>query len=204
MASATDQQHATTTHLLVAAALILAGLIAGSMVARSVMSRPTAEPLVVKIDSGVAASPELSPAQVVRTQMTALAKSRTQPAAIADCFALASPANKVVTGPVGRFTQMLGSPAYRPLVECQDFLVGEANIQGPYALVLVSLIDESGAPHAFRFVLSLQTDPPVVDCWMTDAVLAIERLPDLSGDQDQAVEGVEPSARPSGGNPNAA
>lgn len=190
------------TKPLVVAILIAGGLVAGSVLARSIFS-PKDFVATTEIDATVAASPALTPAEVVSTQMKALAKSRTEPAAIADCFALASPANKVVTGPLSRFTQMLGSPAYRPLVDCQNFLVGEAKVSERLAVVLVSLIDRQGVPHAFRFVLTKQTRQPVEDCWMTDAVLVVGKA-----QQGEGVEGSpadeENRSGISEGNPNAA
>jgi hypothetical protein len=113
----------------------------------------------------------LSPAEVVRLQVDALRAFRSDESAISQCYALASPANRAVTGPLDRFSAMVHNPTYRSLVFQNDALVGQELVRGGQATVLVTVLDEHRTPHSFRFFLSKQTEQPYVDCWMTDAVL---------------------------------
>jgi hypothetical protein len=121
--------------------------------------------------------PRLSPAEVVRLQVDALRAFRSDQSAISQCYALASPANRAVTGPLDRFTAMVQNPTYRSLVIQTSALVGQELVRGGQATVLVTVLDESRTPHGFRFFLSKQADQPYVNCWMTDAVLPERPLP---------------------------
>lgn len=112
----------------------------------------------------------LKPDGVVEMQLNALRKSGDDPRAVADCFALASPANQAKTGPLERFAGMVGGPIFRPLVASQAFLVGEPVVEGDAAIVFVSVIDQAGTPSSYLFGLTRQKQPPYAGCWMTDAV----------------------------------
>jgi hypothetical protein len=115
--------------------------------------------------------PRLSPADVVRLQVDALRAFRSDQSAINQCYALASPANRAVTGPLDRFTAMVQNSTYSSLITQTIALLGQDVVRGGQATVLVTVLDEGRTPHSFRFFLSKQTEEPFVDCWMTDAVL---------------------------------
>lgn len=115
--------------------------------------------------------PEWTPEKVVAIQMAALKSSLTDPLGVADCFALASPSNRIVTGPIERFAVMLSSPSYRPLVDRKSCQIGKAVVNGGYAVVLVTVVQNDGRLLAYRFLLSRQDQPEVAGCWMTNAVL---------------------------------
>lgn len=145
----------------------------------------------------IAPNPEWSPEEVVQRQMEALIASNTDPEAIANCFALASPSNRLVTGPLERFAAMVAGPNYRALLEARTFLVGKAIQQDRFAAVLVTLMTHEGQPYAYRFLLSQQTGELAgstdstgddhnrwQDCWMTDGVSRVsppEASPRLPG-----------------------
>lgn len=128
-------------------------------------------------------NPEWLPREVVKRQVEAMVASTTDPTAIADCFALASPSNRLLTGPLERFAAMVAGPNYRPLLEARTFSVGEAIVQDRYAAVLVTLMTYEDEPFAFRFFLSQQTGEETIgnsnsksqfeDCWMTDGVTRV-------------------------------
>lgn len=122
--------------------------------------------------SAAAASPadyELAPAGVVSEQMAALTEWRVDPAASGRVFALASPGNQAITGPLERFEGLVESEPYLPLTNNQGYAIGRAVEAGDAATVLVTLIDPSGELLAYRFYLSRQEDEPQRR-WMTDAV----------------------------------
>ncbi|MEQ8211869.1 MAG: DUF4864 domain-containing protein [Lacipirellulaceae bacterium] len=152
---------------------------------RSSAEEPSTETSSIELpdNATVTPNPDWSPREVVQLQMEALVESSTNPTAIANCFALASPSNRVVTGPLERFAAMVAGPGYRPLIDAKSFLVGEAITRDRFAAVLVTLMTHEGEPFAFRFLLSRQTGAPAVgvpnaiselkDCWMTDGVSRI-------------------------------
>ncbi|QDT01330.1 DUF4864 domain-containing protein [Adhaeretor mobilis] len=168
--------------------------------------------------ANVQPQPEWSPADVVQQQMESLTASRTDPLAIRNCFALASPSNRMATGPLERFAAMASGPGYRPLIDARSYLVGDAVMRDHSAAVLVTLITHDGEPFSYRFFLSQQ--PPVMkgsapkesspdisggtpstadgpqpnaDCWMTDGV--VRELPPVQRSPAQP----SPSARPNSG-----
>jgi hypothetical protein len=128
--------------------------------------------------------PRLSPEDVVRLQVDALRAFRDDESAIHQCYVLASPSNRAVTGPLERFTAMVQNPTYCALVLHTTALVGRPVIRGGQATVLVTVLDQSRTAHVFRFFLSRQTDPLFLDCWMTDAVIPAHRP--LQPDVDHA------------------
>lgn len=132
-------------------------------------------------------SPDWLPREVIQRQVAAMIASTTDPTAIADCFALASPSNRLVTGPLERFAAMVAGPNYRPLLEARTFTVGEAIVEDRFAAVLVTLMTYKDEPYAYRFFLSRQTGEATLgnpnplgqykDCWMTDGVARVSPPP---------------------------
>jgi hypothetical protein len=114
---------------------------------------------------------ELAPREVVALQLAAMKESRTRPDAIAECFALASPENRAVTGPLAHFEELVRSPAYLPLVEQRIATIGSAVVRDRHATVVVNVIDQHHRASIFRFFLSQQTLPNAGACWLTDAVV---------------------------------
>jgi hypothetical protein len=124
-------------------------------------------------------SPRLSPDDVVRLQVGALRALRDDESAINQCYVLASPANRAYTGPLNRFIAMVQNHAYGSLVLQSSALVGQPVIRGSQATVLVTVLDQNRTPRVYRFFLSKQTEPPLADCWMTDAVIPVgEPMPE--------------------------
>lgn len=132
-----------------------------------------------KIGPLVAANPRLTPADVVRLQVDSLQAYREDEAALAQCFALASPANRAVTGPLENFAKMVGGPGYRALILGEQTLVGRAVIRGRQATVLVTVVEPGSKTSIYRFFLTRQSEAPYDDCWMTDAVMA-DGIPDTA------------------------
>ena len=121
----------------------------------------------------------LTPAEVVETQMRALESYRDNRSAMHQVFALASPANQTITGPISRFEQMILSEPYRPMVECTHWMAGRAVQRDGLATVLVTTVDNQARVVLYRFYLSRQS-AKFQDCWMTDRVTRLfsEQLPD--------------------------
>lgn len=116
--------------------------------------------------------PRLSPAEVVRIQLDALAHND-RPAADAGIdlvWRFASPGNQAQTGPLPRFRQMVHQ-GYADMIDHQRATLAATVVQNGQALQGVELIDRAGVSHRYIFVLSQQTDPPYRGCWMTDGVI---------------------------------
>lgn len=116
-------------------------------------------------------SPQLAPEDVISRQVAALSTAGQMPSRIERCYRFASPANRVHTGPMQRFENMIRSPSYSPLLEARRFLVGRAVKNGREAHLLLTVVDSQGRLSLFRCFLSKQSDAPYAECWMTDAVL---------------------------------
>jgi hypothetical protein len=121
-------------------------------------------------------SPNFAPDDVVRLQLKALARFRDEPTAMQQCYTLASPANRAVTGPLARFTVMIMNPEYRPLVMYQDRLVGTPIVLGDKAVVLTSVVGFDRQLATYCFYLSKQQRPEHRGCWMTDSVIRVPEM----------------------------
>lgn len=117
--------------------------------------------------------PAISPTKVVETQLAGLADRGSGGVGILQCYCFASPANRSVTGPLDRFGSMVRMGDFACLANPQATLVGEAQLAGRLARLLVTVVDENRRLRAFTFILSRQTAEPFRDCWMTEAVFPV-------------------------------
>jgi hypothetical protein len=114
----------------------------------------------------------LLPGDVVSIVIEALAQND-EPyvdAGIATTFAFASPANKVNTGPLLKFTQMVRTPPYGIMIDHVEHEFSEVVLMGIQAYQMVKVRAISGAEAVFAFRLSQQQDGEFDGMWMTDAV----------------------------------
>ena len=121
-------------------------------------------------------SPDYSADQVIRLQLEALADNDSphKDAGIEVAFRFASPANKMVTGPLDRFIRMVHNPMYRPMLHHKAAHYGELQLQGNQAVRSVILTAANGQRVGYVFILSSQKGAPCDECWMTDSVLRFE------------------------------
>jgi hypothetical protein len=115
---------------------------------------------------------DLLPQDVVRIVINALANNDRPftDAGIATTFAFASPANKVNTGPLQKFAQMIRTPAYGIMIDHVDHEFSEVVLMGNQAYEMVKINDSSGTEVIFAFRLSQQQGGEFDEMWMTDAV----------------------------------
>lgn len=112
------------------------------------------------------------PQDVVRIVMQALAHND-EPyadAGIATTFAFASPANRVNTGPLAKFSQMVRNPVYGIMIDHVGREFSEVVLMGNKAYQMVKVQGASGSEIIFAFRLSRQLDGEFEGMWMTDAV----------------------------------
>jgi hypothetical protein len=117
-------------------------------------------------------STDQQPADVVRIVIEALAKND-EPysnAGIATTFAFASPANKINTGPLPKFTQMVRTPAYGIMIDHVEHEFSEVVLMESDAYQMVRIRGMKGDEAIFAFRLSQQTEGKYDGMWMTDAV----------------------------------
>jgi hypothetical protein len=125
----------------------------------------------------------LSPAEVVRIQIRALGQNDIphENAGIEIAFRFASPRNKLITGPLPRFIQLVSNPVYRPMLNHRQARYGPLQIEGANATQPVILTASDGQRVGYLFTLSRQDGGTCDRCWMTDGVIRY----DLIGDQDE-------------------
>ncbi len=119
-----------------------------------------------------APSADLKPEDVVKIVIDALANND-RPfanAGITTTFAFASPANKVNTGPLERFINMVKGEPYGIMVDHVESELSEVVYMGNKAYQMVNLTGADGRAVIFAFRLSKQVDGEFKDMWMTDAV----------------------------------
>ena len=124
---------------------------------------------------GLVPSPELTPAEVVRIQVEALRKNSLSNDGIELTYRFASPNNKRSTGPLDRFVDMVRSAPYDRLLNHRRAEYSPMAVSGNQAQQIVVIIDAEGKEVGYVWVLSRQTEEPLKDCWMTDAVIPAER-----------------------------
>jgi len=137
------------------------GAIAGGKPAPSAAPRPT---------------PELSPEEVVSIQLEALRNndSPIRDAGIATTFLFASPANRVATGPIDRFADLVKTSAYRAMINHRRVERGPMRVEGDDARQRVVVWSATGTRVAYMFALSRQRGGAYDGCWMTDGVTRID------------------------------
>jgi hypothetical protein len=115
---------------------------------------------------------ERQPEDVVRIVIEALAHNDKPhaDAGIATTFAFASPANKVNTGPLPKFSQMIRTPTYGIMIDHLEHEFREVVLMGDKAYQMVRVLGNSGAEAIFAFRLSRQLGGEFDGMWMTDAV----------------------------------
>lgn len=134
-------------------------------------------------DGGLFPNRNLSPADVVRIQIRALGRNDMphENAGIEIAFRFASPRNKLVTGPLSRFIQLVSNSVYRAMLDHRQAKYGPLQIEGVKATQPVILIASDGQRVGYLFTLSRQDGGTCDGCWMTDGVMRFE----VHGDQDR-------------------
>lgn len=134
-------------------------------------------------DEGLFPNRNLSPADVVRIQIRALGRNDIphENAGIEIAFRFASARNKLTTGPLPRFIQLVSNPVYSPMLNHRQAEYGPLQIEGINATQPVFLTASDGQRVGYLFTLSQQDGGTCDGCWMTDGVIRFE----VHGDQDR-------------------
>ena len=162
--------------------LLVAALLAAAVSLPSAPLRGQQEPGAsertgpVASGSALAPNPELSPEDVVSIQLDALRHNDypSRDAGIATTFRFASPANRVATGPLDRFAQLVKTSAYSAMLNHRRVERGPMHVEGDEARQRVVVYSATGARVAYMFHLSLQHGGTYDGCWMTDGVTKLD------------------------------
>ena len=128
--------------------------------------------------TGNVPGPALSPADVVRAQLSALsADAGPRHDGIRRTFWFASPDNRQVTGPVERFVELVQNPAYAPLLNAGRWRVRDDRRAGDAYQAVVEIVGADGRTHLFGFQLGRQAEGPYKGCWMTEGVTPLDPAP---------------------------
>jgi hypothetical protein len=119
--------------------------------------------------------PSLSPEEVVRVQLEALRNNGPEDQGIAIAYRFASPQNKQNTGPLPRFTRMLKSDAYRPMLDAARLEFRDTRTREPLARVVVEITTGGGQTVTYAFFLRRQSVPDCTGCWLTEGVEILEQ-----------------------------
>lgn len=124
-------------------------------------------------------SPELSPEDVISIQLKALSETENNPATnsgVARVWAFAHPANRIVTGPIARFTQMLKSPPYRALIGHRSHHLRQVEVTESKAIFAVKVTDRDGDIFGYSWQLGKVGSGDYQGMWMTTGVSLIGKL----------------------------
>ena len=92
-------------------------------------------------------------------------------AGIWTAFHAASPANRRVTGPYGRFLNMIKNPANRDFLGSRSARVIHESVDGAAAVVTLEIVTRDGRPVPYSFGLSNHASRG----WLTDGVERVAR-----------------------------
>ncbi len=84
-------------------------------------------------------------------------------------FRFASPANRIQTGPLERFKNMIKQGPYALMRDFESVVYDEVEVSGDMARQRVVLVGREQT-LGYYFILSKQSDAPYKDCWMTEMV----------------------------------
>ena len=149
----------------------ISGLAIACLIAAAPVSNAETAADALHFSARLLPSPELTPEQVVQIQLNALRHNDSRNRGIEVAFRFASPDNKLQTGPLARFIQMLQRGPYRLMLAYDNAAYDAIEIEEDHARQRVTLIG-SGLVVAYEFYLSRQTEGVCIGCWMTDAVIA--------------------------------
>ncbi len=118
-------------------------------------------------------TPEINPEDVVKIQLSSLMNNNDPylNAGIEQTWEFAHPSNRVFTGPIQRFTQMMYAPSYAVMLDHKKHDILEVKIDKHIAYFFIELTSNDGKMFGFKWTLEKVKEEGVFkDCWMTIAV----------------------------------
>jgi hypothetical protein len=122
---------------------------------------------------------DLSPEDVLSIQLRALSEAENKPdtnSGIARVWAFAHPSNRVITGPLPRFTLMLQSPSYRALIGHRSHHMKQVSLTTDKAHYAVKIQSSSGADFGYSWHIGKVSSGRYKGMWMTTSVALVGKL----------------------------
>jgi len=121
--------------------------------------------------------PDLTPGDVVRTQMEALAENDLPypDAGIETAYRFIAPDTRQLIGSIRHFIDVVNNPIYRCSLRHHSVRYSDVRIRGRHALrALILTSADHGRETGFVFALERQQAPPHRHCWMTTTVRRVQ------------------------------
>ena len=118
-------------------------------------------------------SPNLGPQEVISIQLNAL-KDNNNPyknSGIEQTWEFAHPSNRIFTGPLSKFKNMMHSPSYIIMLEHLKHNIILVSEQANVSYFFIELTDRMGNEYGFQWTVEKVTiNGKFKECWMTSGV----------------------------------
>jgi hypothetical protein len=118
-------------------------------------------------------NPDIKPVDVIKIQLTSLMKNNDPylNAGIEQTWEFAHPSNRLFTGPIQKFTQMMYAPSYAVMLNHSKHDILDVKSDNNTAFFFIELTSEDGRMYGFKWTLNIvKADGPYKNCWMTTSV----------------------------------
>ena len=118
-------------------------------------------------------NPDIKPVDVIKIQLTSLMKNNDPylNAGIEQTWEFAHPSNRVFTGPIQKFTQMMYAPSYAVMLNHLKHDIIDVKLDNNSAFFFIELTSEDGRMYGFKWTLEIvKVDGLYKNCWMTTSV----------------------------------
>ena len=115
----------------------------------------------------------IEPYKVIQIQLSALQNNDIpyKNAGIEQTWEFAHPSNRMFTGPLKRFTDMMYSPSYFIMLNHQKHEIVEVKLEDKMSYYFIELTDISGNKYGFQWILEKVLNESIYNnCWMTTSV----------------------------------
>tara|TARA_Y100000817_G_C16527368_1_gene398435 strand:- start:4 stop:468 length:465 start_codon:yes stop_codon:yes gene_type:complete len=116
---------------------------------------------------------DIKPVQVVKIQLKGLMKNDLpyKDQGIEQTWEFAHPNNKIFTGPINRFKEMLKGESYKMLIDHTNHEIKEIYRNDELAIFEVTVMDNEKKYFKFKWqVEKYLNDGPLENCWLTTVV----------------------------------
>ncbi len=118
-------------------------------------------------------SPELKAIDVIKIQLEALKQNNSpyENAGIEQTWEFAHPSNRIYTGPLTKFINMMNTPSYRIMLNHKNNQITKINENENMALFIIELEIDDGSKFAFQWIVEkFLNEGKFKNCWMTISV----------------------------------
>ena len=116
---------------------------------------------------------DIKPVQVVKIQLKGLMKNDSpyKDQGIEQTWEFAHPNNKIFTGPINRFKEMIKGESYKMLIDHTNHEIKEIYLNDELAIFEVTVMDNDKKYFKFKWQVEKYLDVgPLENCWLTTVV----------------------------------